>query len=192
MNPETNMPFGYGSADDQESVNVPSALDALDYFVMSQGLALGEGYAHCASGLNGNGDNLSPGQRAGEFGKDTLRAGMLLSYMGVPIEDLFLAGYARLFFMAYPELRGQVWVHHAIEQQVLRRYPGTFTRQQIHSLENLRGIPKEINSRLHLSQIRREWNRFYKAHPTATAEEIRFQAARIDSLYGHEFMPARE
>lgn len=32
----------------------------------------------------------------------------------------------------------------------------------MHSLDNLRGIPKEINSDLHLSKIRKEWNKFYK------------------------------
>jgi hypothetical protein len=41
-------------------------------------------------------------------------------------------------------VRGQV--HHAVEQQALRRYPGLITDAEMNSLENLRGIPKNINS----------------------------------------------
>ncbi len=33
-------------------------------------------------------------------------------------------------------------IHHAVEQQVMRRYPpGLFDRYELHSIENLRGIP---------------------------------------------------
>ena len=41
-------------------------------------------------------------------------------------------------------------VHHAIERQVLTRYPGVFTQQQINSFENMRGIPQEIEGRKQL------------------------------------------
>ncbi|MCH5345342.1 MAG: hypothetical protein J1E64_15050 [Acetatifactor sp.] len=53
-------------------------------------------------------------------------------------------------------------VHHSVEQQVLKRYPGLFTAEEINAYEMLRGIPKEVNSDLHLSKIRTAWNNFYK------------------------------
>lgn len=51
--------------------------------------------------------------------------------------------YKATFFKANPELKGEVVVHHAVEQQVLKRYPGVVKNDEMHSLENLRGIPKE-------------------------------------------------
>ncbi|MBV2355416.1 hypothetical protein KUM39_13735 [Streptomyces sp. J2-1] len=58
--------------------------------------------------------------------------------------------YKRTVFNKHPELKGKVVVHHTIEQQVLKRYPGLFSPDEIHSLENLCGIPKGyINSRVH-------------------------------------------
>jgi hypothetical protein len=78
--------------------------------------------------------------------------------------------YRETFFAAHPELRGKVWVHHAIEQDVLNRYPGVISASEMHSLANLRGVPKEVNSLVHLSQIRKVWNKFYREHPTATKE----------------------
>jgi hypothetical protein len=91
--------------------------------------------------------------------------------------------YKKTFFEAHPELKGKVVVHHAIEQQVLKRYPGLFTADEMHSLENLRGIPKgDINSRVHLSQIRVEWNRFYEANPNPSRQEV-------DDMVGNWFSP---
>lgn len=51
--------------------------------------------------------------------------------------------YKATFRKANPELKGEVVVHHAVEQQVLKRYPGVVKNEEMHSLENLRGIPKE-------------------------------------------------
>ena len=65
--------------------------------------------------------------------------------------DAVSTDYRATFFHANPELQGKVIVHHAVEQQVLKRYPGVVTEAEIHSLENLRGIPKALNSDLHLS-----------------------------------------
>ncbi len=59
--------------------------------------------------------------------------------------------YKTTFFSAHPSLEGKVVVHHAVEQQVLTRYPGVVSESQMHSIENLRGIPKNINSDIHLS-----------------------------------------
>lgn len=97
--------------------------------------------------------------------------------------------YRKTFFDAHPDLQGTVIVHHGVEQQVLDRYPGVITESELHSLENLRGIPKGTNSETHLSAIRREWNRFYEAHPTATKEELLEKATEIDEKYGHLFDP---
>ncbi len=54
--------------------------------------------------------------------------------------------YRGTFFAANPGLKGQVVVHHAVEQAVLNRFPGVVTKSEMHSLENLRGIPVNINS----------------------------------------------
>ncbi|MFJ4819920.1 DUF6531 domain-containing protein [Streptomyces sp. NPDC088801] len=98
--------------------------------------------------------------------------------------------YKKTFFEAHPGLKGKVVVHHAIEQQVLKRYPGLFSADEMHSLENLRGIPKgDINSRVHLSQIRVEWNRFYEANPNPTRQEVLDQVTRVDDMLGNWFSP---
>jgi len=99
------------------------------------------------------------------------------------------SNYRAIFFGAYPELKGEVVVHHAIEQQVLKLYPGRFTAEEINSLENLRGIPKDANSVLHLSEIRMEWNKFYRGNPDATRAQIIQAAERIDRLFGNQFVP---
>ncbi len=88
-------------------------------------------------------------------------------------------------------LEGVIVVHHAIEQSVLNRYPDLFTKSQIHSLENLRGIPKDINSNFHLSKIRKEWYRFYNEHSNPTIKEVLKKVTEIDRKYGHLFIPSR-
>ncbi|MCZ4083353.1 putative T7SS-secreted protein [Streptomyces antarcticus] len=98
--------------------------------------------------------------------------------------------YKKTFFAEHPELKGKVVVHHAIEQQTLNRYPGLFKPEEIHSIENLRGIPKgDINSRIHLSEIRVEWNRFYESHPNPTRQEVLDHATKIDDKLGNWFSP---
>ena len=99
--------------------------------------------------------------------------------------------YRKVFFDQNPEVKGKVVVHHAVEQQVLNK-PQTkdlFTYEEINSIEYLRGVPKDINSDLHLSKIRREWNRFYKENPNPTRQQILDKAAQIDVKYGHLFNP---
>ncbi|MGW1073894.1 DUF6531 domain-containing protein [Streptomyces sp. NPDC002537] len=98
--------------------------------------------------------------------------------------------YKKNFFDANPDLKGKVVVHHAIEQQVLRRYPGLFSSGELHSLENLRGIPKgAVNSAVHLSEIRILWNRFYESHPNPTRQEVLDYATHVDDNVGHWFTP---
>ena len=72
-------------------------------------------------------------------------------------------------------------MHHAVEQQTLKRYPDLVKIEEIHSLENLRGIPKEINSEVHLSFIRKEWNKFYKQTASLTKQG--------DNMVGAKFNP---
>lgn len=90
-------------------------------------------------------------------------------------------------------LLGLTPIHHAVEQSVLTRFPGVVTEAEMHSIENLRGIPEEINSKVHLSQIRREWNRFYdpfiKSGTAPTKAQLLQKATEIDSMFGSKFMP---
>ncbi len=97
--------------------------------------------------------------------------------------------YRSTFFDANPEWRGQVVVHHGIERQVLQRYPGLLSEAELHSLENLRGIPKTGNPELHLSSIRRQWNEFYRTHPNPTKQQLLDFATKIDDDFGHLFRP---
>lgn len=97
--------------------------------------------------------------------------------------------YRKTFFDAFPHLEGKVVVHHAIEQSVLHNYPGVISEAQLHSLQNLRGIPKELNNTLHLSHIRKIWDDFYDTHPTLSLEDLMRKATEIDNRYGHLFEP---
>lgn len=59
----------------------------------------------------------------------------------------------------------------------------------MHSLENLRGIPSEANGELHLRELRKEWNRFYRDHPDATKQDLLDHATWMDDKFGHRFNP---
>ena len=84
-------------------------------------------------------------------------------------------------------------MHHSIEQQVLTRYPGLFTQDEINAYEMLRGIPNELNNNLHLSKIRKEWNDFYKkvdaGEVPLTKESFLNKAKEIDRMFGRQFNP---
>lgn len=101
--------------------------------------------------------------------------------------------YRDVFFEAFPWLKKKVVIHHAVEQQILKRWPDLFDKKFIHSLENLRGIPKHLNNDLHLSKIRKEWNRFYNLYEklgvTPTKQSVLDYAKYIDKKYGHLFNP---
>jgi len=98
--------------------------------------------------------------------------------------------YRETFFSAHPHLRGQVVVHHAVEQQILKRYPGLFSESEIHSMNNLRGIPRTVNPDVHLSQIRRAWNEFYRSHPRPTRQQVLDFAAELDARFQSVFQPS--
>ena len=99
--------------------------------------------------------------------------------------------YRATFLAKYPQLDGKVVVHHAVEQQALRLYPGVFTEGEIHSLENLRGIPKGLDSTMHKSEIAREWRKFYSENPAGPGirQKLLDKATDIDRRFGHQFQP---
>jgi len=98
--------------------------------------------------------------------------------------------YRQTFFTANPTINQMsTVVHHAIEQGVLKRYPNLLTPGQINSLENLRGIPLHLNNEVHLSQIRKMWNSFYRTNPAPTVDDLLDFATVVDDTFGHLFTP---
>lgn len=90
---------------------------------------------------------------------------------GKLVEGLFVGSvkqkpnYRKIADLFYEEeLSAENVIHHAIEQQVYKRFPGLFTLEEIHEGGNLRAILKgAFNSEVHLSKIRILWNDFYEA-----------------------------
>lgn len=110
------------------------------------------------------------------------------------------SNYKEIFFEKYPEAKGKVFVHHAVEQNILKgKTIGSFIGEEIHSLENLRGIPNELNRELHLSKIRIAWNEFHEKFKdkdkgkdkgkVPTRQQILDRKNEIDDMYGHLFNP---
>jgi hypothetical protein len=99
--------------------------------------------------------------------------------------------YRTTFIKAHPEIDGDFWVHHAVPQKTLDLYPNSVTPAEIHSLENLRGIPLKSNREVHLQRITKEWNAFYNNHRVASKQELLDFASHIDGQYGHLFVPQR-
>jgi predicted DNA-binding protein len=98
--------------------------------------------------------------------------------------------YQGTFFDANPAQEGKVVVHHAVEQQVQTRYPGLVSDSELNSLDNLRGIPKgTLNNRVHLSAIRKLWNKFYASNPDPSQQDLLDFASRIDGQFGDVFDP---
>jgi RHS repeat-associated protein len=111
-------------------------------------------------------------------------------FNGTFFSKFSLKTYTSVFFKAFPKLDGQVVVHHAIEQQVQKLYPGVINEFEMNSLGNLRGIPKDINPDVHLRQIRKLWDVFYKSHQSgATKTELLGYAKKIDDKFGSQFNP---
>lgn len=100
--------------------------------------------------------------------------------------------YRKTFELAYPGIdMSKLVVHHAVEQQVLKLYPGRFGKYELHSIENLRGVPRVLNSELHLRQIRGMWDAFYDEYPNASRSQILEYAGRVDTEVGSLFVPPR-
>ncbi|HEY1169806.1 MAG TPA: hypothetical protein VGH19_00425 [Verrucomicrobiae bacterium] len=100
--------------------------------------------------------------------------------------------YKKTFFAAHPELAKRVEVHHAVPREAWEDYPNLISKAELHSLENLRGIPAHISPKLHQSQIHSEWNAFMKVNPPGvmTRKMLLDKASEIDFKYGYQFFPA--
>ncbi|MER8955023.1 hypothetical protein NKH98_20200 [Mesorhizobium sp. M0833] len=97
--------------------------------------------------------------------------------------------YRKTFLDANPNLKGEVVVHHAAEQQIWTRYPSLVAEDEMHSLQNLRGIPKGLDNLLHKIVFRFEWDKFYASHPQPTRQQVLDYVTYIDKQYGHLFNP---
>ena len=87
-------------------------------------------------------------------------------------------------------------VHHAVPQVVLNKYPNLgISPYQMHSLENLRGIPNDVftpgnpSLKLHDYLTHYVWKPWYDLNPNASLNQIFNKAKEIDDLYGHLFVP---
>jgi len=99
-------------------------------------------------------------------------------------------------FLKANNLAKDTIVHHRVELQTLEKYPGLFTAEELNAQASLRGVPKSINSEVHLSQIRKEWNAFYRQVDADAArgippsrEAFLRKAAEIDQKFGKQFTP---
>ena len=99
--------------------------------------------------------------------------------------------YRKTYFAANPTAKGEVFVHHGAEQQILKLYPGLLTPAKVHSIENLRGILKEHNNKVHLSQIRRDWDDYYANNPDPTEDELLDQVTKTDQKYNWAYWPRK-
>ncbi len=59
----------------------------------------------------------------------------------------------------------------------------------MHSLENLRGIPRDINGQLHLGSIEDEWRKFREKNDVVKKNKLLYKATEIDDKYGDKFLP---
>jgi len=114
----------------------------------------------------------------------------ILLYRGARLGTSVREDWRETFRRAYPEskaLVGEGTVHHAIPRQVLRDYPGLVTENEMHSLENLRGIPIWRDH----EEITNEWRVFFNEHPpgSLTREQLFKKVRQIDAKYGARFDP---
>jgi len=77
----------------------------------------------------------------------------------------------------------------AAERQIWEIFPSIVAAKEEQSLQNLRGIPKELDSLLHKVILRYEWDEFYELHPQPTRQQVLEYAGYIDKKYGHLFNP---
>jgi TPR repeat protein len=160
-----------GSAIARQGANVATAGVAVGRAVASQGRSAVAAGSRTVSNV-ARSDYINNIRKAASFGRATITS------------------YRTTFFRAFPSLEGEVVVHHAVPQEVMKRFPGLIHQSEMNSLNNLRGIPSALNSDLHLSKINRIWNQFYRTVPSPTKQQLLGQATKIDNLYGHLFKPA--
>jgi hypothetical protein len=114
-------------------------------------------------------------------------------FVGMWVMLVHNACYKKVFFDIFPHLKGKVVVHHAIPQRVFKKWGHLFDEAQKHAFENLRGIPKELNSDLHLRKIHGEWRRFYEKFESnginPAKADVEDFVKYIDSKFGSLFNP---
>jgi hypothetical protein len=110
-----------------------------------------------------------PGAKFGEATTNDYRNGYAQANPGVDIKKLV--------------------IHHPAEQQLLKRILEFLSEKKINSVENLRGIPKDLNDILHLVIIRSENDAFYARYPNPTEQQILNHSTMMDKKYGHHFVP---
>ncbi|WP_245437170.1 hypothetical protein [Mesorhizobium helmanticense] len=124
-----------------------------------------------------------------EIIKSIARDPSKVKYAGASFGKAASKNYRKTFLHANPNLGGDVVVHHAAERQILTRYLGLVAEDEMHSLQNLRGIPKGLDDLLHKTVFRFEWNKFYRLHPQPTRQQVLDYVTYIDKKYGHLFNP---
>lgn len=93
------------------------------------------------------------GAKLGKAAHEAIDAAKAAGHAPATFGHAVRVDYRKTFLEAHPELDGKMFVHHAVEKQAAKRYPdAAVTSAEMHSLENLRGIPNDINSELHLSK----------------------------------------
>ncbi|MBA5247914.1 MAG: hypothetical protein FE834_00025 [Gammaproteobacteria bacterium] len=103
--------------------------------------------------------------------------------------------YRATFFKAYPELEGvKIVVHHAVPQKMFKNdfFKGVYDEMEIHSIENLRGIP-DGESAMH-NEITQKWKIFlddfqFNKLRQPTKNELTDFATKIDDIYGKLTLP---
>ncbi|MDX2280021.1 MAG: hypothetical protein NW218_10560 [Saprospiraceae bacterium] len=104
--------------------------------------------------------------------------------------------YRQRFMDAFPELNfiSADQVHHALPQAIQVKYPNlNVTDNQMHSLENLRGIKSGTmipnNSMPLHTYLTNQWKIFYDSNPQATLQQILDQVKLFDDQFGPLFVP---
>ncbi len=104
------------------------------------------------------------------------------------------AGYRRLFFKAYPELKNtDIVVHHALPQKLLEKYPDLFKAKEVNSIAFLRGIPPTAlkdGKPVH-DLITQRWERFLFPGRKITREQVLAELESIDKDFGLYFKPPK-
>ena len=97
--------------------------------------------------------------------------------------------YKKTYVDDVPDSDPESEVHHAIPQAALTLYPDLFTPEEIHSPENLRGIPKSISRYIHQSQLGKEFSKFRRKHSNPSRQDLIDYASYTDWKYGEFYIP---
>ncbi|OBQ66948.1 hypothetical protein [Mesorhizobium loti] len=120
------------------------------------------------------------------FARDPDRVELPAAKFGEATTNNYRKGYAQ----ANPNVNVKdLVIHHQAEQQLLKRLPNFLSEKKINSVENLRGIPKDLNDILHLVILRGENDEFYAKYPNPTERQILDHSEMMDKKYGHHFVP---